>query len=214
VRRTIRRAAVGPGMPWGEHPAGQRLPDSGADSASSAPAGRAKDEDSAEVSAATRPGSSRGPRPSRAATAYRSQLRHRAATASRHVRRGLRSSRWPGLVRGDGSAWPVQDRGLAPGRYDVLLGEPSCSVGSAGLASQWYDLPPRAAWRGAALPPGQFNWVRHVRAAVFVPLNGVQPATVLRPLICPRPRRRDRQPFACYSPRARDACMKSRQSAG
>jgi hypothetical protein len=29
--------------------------------------------------------------------------------------------------------------GLAVGRYDVLLGDPNCSDGSPGLASQWYD---------------------------------------------------------------------------
>jgi Carboxypeptidase regulatory-like domain len=29
--------------------------------------------------------------------------------------------------------------GLAPGRYDVQLGDPSCSDGPPGLASQWYD---------------------------------------------------------------------------
>jgi hypothetical protein len=29
--------------------------------------------------------------------------------------------------------------GLAPGHYDVLLGDPGCSDGPTGLASQWYD---------------------------------------------------------------------------
>jgi len=29
--------------------------------------------------------------------------------------------------------------GLAPGRYDVFLGDPGCSDGPTGLASQWYD---------------------------------------------------------------------------
>jgi hypothetical protein len=29
--------------------------------------------------------------------------------------------------------------GLAPGKYDVLLGDPGCSDGPTGLASQWYD---------------------------------------------------------------------------
>jgi hypothetical protein len=47
--------------------------------------------------------------------------------------------------------------GLAPGRYDVLLGDPGCSDGPPGVASQWYDgAASRSTATAVTVTAGQF----------------------------------------------------------